>query len=202
MFPFLLSSFLGAFLLFQVQPIAGRILTPHFGGSVSVWTTCLLFFQWALLAGYGWAHWIANQNSIQSARKRHGLLLGLSLLPLPLGLWLSYFQLNASYHPIPQIFFALLLGIGLPYIALASTAPLIQAWFHRVYPTEQPWRLYALSNFGSLLALITYPTFEYVKVVFSRIVIDRVKQHRNTTKNITMVVNRTSSAMNKNNANK
>ena len=131
-----LTIFVGSFLLFLMQPILGKLLLPAYGGSAGVWTVCLFFFQTLLLAGYAWAH---------VARPRwHIALLLLSLLSLPLALH----QFDAG--PTLSILVTLALTAGLPYIALSATSPLLQKW-------GAPIRFYALSNLGSMLALLSYP---------------------------------------------
>ena len=132
-----MTAFLGAFLLFLVQPVLGKLLLPLHGGSAGVWTICLLFFQTFLLAGYAWAH---------AARPRwHIAFLLVSLLSLPLAL--HPFEAG---RPTLSILVTLALTAGLPYIALAATSPLLQEWNPDI-------RLYALSNLGSMLALLAYP---------------------------------------------
>ncbi len=144
---FYATIFLSAFLLFQVQPIAARYLLPEFGGTPAVWSTCLLFFQALLLAGYAYAH--VNKK----ARWLHiGLLAG-SLWFVPVTIRTS----GPSGDPAVQILILLAASVGAPYFLLSSTAPLIQRWFSAERPAESPWRLYALSNFGSFLALLSYP---------------------------------------------
>jgi hypothetical protein len=153
---FLFASvvFLASFLLFLVEPIAARQLLPLLGGSAAVWITCLVFFQTALLVGYLYAHWLAGRPSF---------LVHISLLSLAAGaaiLWVfrSWLMENGSAHPILTVFSALSLSIGLPFLALSSTSPLLQVWWARTETGKIPYRLYALSNFGSLLALALYPS--------------------------------------------
>jgi hypothetical protein len=153
---FAIAIFLSAFLLFLVQPIIGRYILPWFGGNPGVWTTCLMFFQVMLLGGYAYAH-----LSIQLLRPRaqvvvHLLLLGaaVGLLPIiPAERWKPL----ASDEPTWRIMSLLLLCLGLPYFVLSATGPLLQAWVARLNGGKAPYRLYALSNAGSLLALGAYP---------------------------------------------
>ena len=134
------ALFLAAFLLFAVQPILGKALLPWFGGTSSVWTLCLLFFQSLLLAGYAYAH---------TTRKiPHLLLLAASLATLPVGL-----HLHDSADPAISILLTLALSAGLPCFVVSSTSPLLQRWSS----LDNPYRLYALSNAASLIALISYP---------------------------------------------
>lgn len=151
-----LTIFLSAFLLFQVQPLIGKMILPWFGGSASVWTTCMLFFQATLLFGYVYSHWIVKALSPfkQSVLHIVLLLISLSLLPLSASeLW----KPSGSEDPTLQILGLLFASIGLPYFVLSTTGPLIQAWFARERTGGVPYRLFALSNFGSMLALLAYP---------------------------------------------
>lgn len=146
---------LGAFLLLQVQPLIAKSILPWFGGSAAVWTTCMLFFQAALLGGYAWAHWLSRQTGAQQ-KTIHVVLLGLSLLTLPI-LPSSHWKPGPVYDPLPRILGLLMVTIGLPYFMLASTSPLLQSWLSRLDRDPQPYRLFALSNTGSLLGLLSYP---------------------------------------------
>src|SRR5438552_2532736 len=158
MFPYALTIFLGAFLLFQVQPLIGKFILPWFGGGPGVWTTCLLFFQILLLAGYAYAHVSTRWLKPRAQVVVHlGLLVAaLALLPItPREAWKPV----AGGNPTLQILTLLVVTLGLPYFVLASTGPLIQQWFSRARPGTSPYRLYALSNVGSLLALVSYPFY-------------------------------------------
>ena len=150
------AIFTGAFLLFQVQPLIGKYILPWFGGTPGVWTTCLLFFQCMLLAGYAYAHLLTRWLSLRQQAVVHGFVLLLALWPLPISPAESLKPV-ATASPVGQILKLLLLTLGLPYLALAATGPLLQAWFSKANPGRSPYRLYALSNVGSLLALITFP---------------------------------------------
>jgi len=155
-FQYGLTIFLSAFLLFQVQPLIGKMILPWFGGSASVWTTCMLFFQAILLFGYVYSHWIVKALSPFKQSMLHIILLIISLSVLPLAaseLW----KPTGSEDPTLQILGLLLASIGLPYFVLSTTGPLIQAWFARERTGGVPYRLFALSNFGSMLALLAYP---------------------------------------------
>ncbi|MDH4203713.1 MAG: fused MFS/spermidine synthase [Phycisphaerae bacterium] len=159
------TIFLGAFLLFHVQPLIGRFLLPWFGGSPEVWTTCMLFFQVFLLAGYAYAHLLVRIRPKLQALLHIGLL-GAALFFLPIPPKESFVP-TAESNPILQILLICSLTVGLPYLLLAATSPLIQAWFSRAFPKRNPYRLYALSNAGSLLGLVSFPfVFE---PVFSRV---------------------------------
>ena len=144
------TTALGAALLFMVQPIIGRAVLPWYGGTPAVWTTCLLFFQTALLAGYAWAHWAARRSAWV-----HLGLLALALLSLPIMLDPAL-QPGVDADPISQILWTLSLTVGLPYIALAATAPWVQARLAAAGRVEVH-RLYAWSNGGSLLGLLAFP---------------------------------------------
>ncbi len=160
---FVVCIFISAFLLFQVEPMIGKYILPLFGGSSSVWSTVMLFFQVMLTGGYAYAYWLIGKARRKTAV--HLVLLGVSLvLMLVLGLvWRSPITPGAnlkpggSYSPIVEIFIVLTVSVGLPYFLLASNSPLIQVWFDRAFPGRTAYRLYALSNAGSLLALVTYP---------------------------------------------
>jgi hypothetical protein len=151
-----LCVFLSAFLLFQVQPLMGRFLLPWFGGSSEVWTACMLFFQLFLLAGYAWAH---LNTRFFSPRQQ---MINQILLLIAAGVTLSVVPANSlkpapGQNPILQILLICTVCVGLPYFLLATTGPVLQAWFARLFPAKTPYRLYALSNVGSLLALISFP---------------------------------------------
>jgi SAM-dependent methyltransferase len=152
-----LTIFLGAFLLFQVQPILGKLILPWFGGSASVWTTCMLFFQVLLLAGYLYAHCVVTYLSARRQTYVHLALLVVSLAMLPLGLDESLRPTGAE-DPTVRILLLLTFSAGLPYFSLATTGPLVQAWFAREQTGAVPYRLFALSNLGCLVALLGYPT--------------------------------------------
>ena len=156
---FALTVFLAAFLLFLVEPMAARQLLPALGGSAAVWITCLVFFQTALLVAYLYAHW-------QARRPRwivHFLLLLLAAVSA-IAWAVHTVPLNAS-NPIASIFAALSITIGLPFLMLGATSPLLQVWVARIYTGTVPWRLYALSNLASLIALALYPSL--VEPVFT-----------------------------------
>ncbi len=153
---FAVTVFLGAFLLFQVQPLIGRFLVPWFGGSPEVWTTCMLFFQVFLLGGYAYAHGLSQMKSIKAQCVIHLLLLAAAFAFLPI-LPSEVFKPTGADNPISRILLICTMTVGLPYFLLSATSPLIQLWFSKVFPTRNPYRLYALSNAGSLLALASFP---------------------------------------------
>ena len=147
------AVFLGSFLLFLVEPVAARQLLPWLGGSAAVWITCLVFFQTALLCAYLYAHWLTR-----SARwNLHLLLLALAAAAALAWAVRSIGQGGGSQHPITTVFAALSAWIGLPFLMLGATSPLLQFWWHRLHSAGIPYRLFALSNFASLLALGLYP---------------------------------------------
>jgi hypothetical protein len=162
---FLLPVFLGAFLLFQVQPLIARAILPWFGGTPSVWTTCMLFFQVVLLGGYAYAHFVATRTAPRTQAALQVLLMvvalaGLALMVMRWGAPLipgPGWKPQGSELPILRILALLCVAVGVPYFALATTSPLLQSWFSRTCPGVSPYRLYTLSNIGSLLALVTYP---------------------------------------------
>ncbi|TMH04267.1 MAG: hypothetical protein E6H67_11185 [Betaproteobacteria bacterium] len=150
------TIFVSAFLLFLVQPVMAKQILPWFGGSATVWTTCLVFFQAVLLLGYAYADGAVRSLSIKAQVRLHTGLLALSCLVLPI-------VPGAQWKPLgtenPTLLILGLLGatIGLPYLLLSTTSPLLQAWFAQRFPGRSPYRLFALSNLASMLALVGYP---------------------------------------------
>ena len=157
MFPYALTIFLSAFLLFLVQPLIAKQILPWFGGSASVWNTCMLFFQSLLLAGYAYADRSVHQLNATRQVGLHATLLLLSLVSLPIIASESWKPLGDE-DPILRILGLLIATIGLPYALLSTTTPLIQAWYWRSFRQAVPYRLFALSNAASLAALLGYPT--------------------------------------------
>jgi len=151
-----ITIFLSAFLLFQVQPLMGRYILPWFGGTPAVWSVCLLFFQCILLAGYGYAHWLGSLKSAKTQATIHISLLLASFLLLPVAPNAEIWKPTGAGNPAWQILLLLLATVGGPYFLLSSTTPLLQRWFS-LGQAGAGWRLYALSNFGSFLALFSYP---------------------------------------------
>ena len=148
------AVFLGAFLLFLVEPIAAKQLVPVLGGSAAVWITCLVFFQTALLCAYLYAHWMAQ-------RPRWPLYFALLLIGFASTVGWCIRNAGAgggSAHPILTVFLVLGSTIGLPFLVLGTTSPLMQVWWARLHGSSIPYRLFALSNLASLLALGLYPT--------------------------------------------
>jgi hypothetical protein len=163
MFYFIISIFLSAFLLFQIQPMIARYILPWFGGVPAVWSTVQMFFQIMLTIGYAYADWVSKPGC--KRERWHILFLCLSVIGiLILGwFWRSPITPGNDWKPSPEampvleIIKLLTISVGLPYFLLASNSPLVQAWFHRLFPNQTAYRLYAVSNIGSLLGLISYP---------------------------------------------
>src|SRR5262245_40949540 len=159
-----LTILVSAFLLFQVQPVISKKILPWFGGSPAVWTTCVLFFQLVLLAGYAYAHWLIRIVPPRLQGPIHITVLVLALLTFPItasGYWnitpgSSWKPLDGSF-PAGRILLLLAAKVAAPFFIASTTGPLVQAWFAQLYPGRSPYRLYSLSNIGSLAALLSYP---------------------------------------------
>jgi hypothetical protein len=151
-----LTILISAFLLFQVQPVIAKIILPWFGGSAAVWTVCLLFFQMVLLLGYLYAHAVVRYLKPRVQMAVHSALLLVSLAALPIYPSLSW-KPSGTEEPTFAILKLLALSVGLPYFLLSTTGPLLQAWYARRFKGAMPYRLYALSNAGSMFALVSYP---------------------------------------------
>ena len=151
-----LTIFTSAFLLFLVQPIMAKQVLPWFGGSAAVWTVCMVFFQFLLLFGYAYSDFTTRKMTPRNQLILHAILLTLSLISLPIipdATW----KPAGDEDPTWRILGLLAFTIGLPYFLLSTTGPLVQAWFARAHSSGTVYRLFALSNFASLLALISYP---------------------------------------------
>ena len=153
-----LAAFIGAALLFTLELMFSRMVLPVMGGAASVWTTCLLFYQVALLAGYAYSHMLPGALGLRRHAILHLALLLLSFLLLPVRLR-QELGLPSSEHPIAWLLILLTASIGLPFLLVSSTAPLLQRWLATTHRPEgvDPYFLYAASNGGSLLALLLYP---------------------------------------------
>jgi SAM-dependent methyltransferase len=151
-----LTIVVSAFLLFQVQPVIAKIILPWFGGSAAVWTVCMLFFQMALLLGYLYAHALVRYLKPRTQMLVHAGLLLVSALALPIYPNASWKPMGAA-DPTLRILGLLAVTVGLPYFLLSTTGPLLQAWYARRFQGAMPYRLYALSNAGSMFALLSYP---------------------------------------------
>jgi len=150
---YFITIFLSAMLLFLVQPMIAKVILPSFGGGSAVWTTCMLFFQCLLLGGYCYAHGLIKWVKPKQQVIVHIGVLLLALVATPLAV--GDIDVNAS--PQMTILLILLAAIGLPYFVLSANAPLMQQWFSYQHATISPYKLYALSNIGSLLGLLLYP---------------------------------------------
>ena len=149
------TIFLGAFLLFEIEPMIAKRILPWFGGAAAVWIICLLFFQLVLLLGYAYAHWLTSKFRPKTQTKMHAALLAASILFLPVYPKNSW-QPMPSQSPTLHILLLLTATLGLPYLLLSSTSPLFQSWYAGQHKAA-PYRFYSLSNVGSLLALLSYP---------------------------------------------
>ncbi|MBV1882731.1 MAG: fused MFS/spermidine synthase [Pseudomonadales bacterium] len=152
---FILTLFTSAFLLFQIQPIISKTILPWYGGSSMVWSTCLLFFQVVLLLGYTYAHLLTKLTPHRQASIHVCLIVvACTLLPItPDPMWKPQGEFSPTWH----ILSLLATHVGLPYFLLSATSPLVQVWYGQIYESRSPYRLYALSNLGSMLALLSYP---------------------------------------------
>ena len=153
---FAATVFLSAFLLFLVQPLIAKQILPWFGGAACVWTTCLVFFQSALLAGYAYPDLIARKLEGKKQAWLHTALLAGSCLVLPV-IAGDFWKPAGDANPIFGILALLAAVIGLPYVMLSTTSPMVQTWYARAYPGASPYRLFALSNLASMIALLSYP---------------------------------------------
>lgn len=154
-----ISIFASAFLLFQVQPVIARYILPWYGGSPAVWTTCLLFFQLGLLAGYAYAHALVSLLRTRPAAQVmvHGILILAAIFLLPITPSPDLKPDASGADPVWGILGLLLQTVAAPYFLLSATGPLFQHWFSQSHPGRSPFRLYAVSNLGSMLGLLTYP---------------------------------------------
>jgi hypothetical protein len=157
--PFAVTTFLAAFLLFQVQPVIAKYILPWFGGGPGVWAACMVFFQVVLLAGYAYAYLLPRfaRPRMQVVIQVGLVVAALLALPITPG---AQWRPGSPDDPVGRIIRLLLVSVGMPYFALSAlstTGPVMQAWFRHVNPGVAPYRLYALSNAGSPLALVSYP---------------------------------------------
>ena len=150
---FAVTVLVSAFLVFQVQPVVSKALLPWFGGSPAVWTTCMLFFQTVLFAGYAYAHFLTRGRSLAVGSSRADYCGAAGFAGCAGETW----KPTGLENPTWDILVILLANVGLPYFILSATGPLMQAWFRQSSPDRSPYRLYALSNAGSLAALLSYP---------------------------------------------
>jgi hypothetical protein len=153
---FAVTVILGACLLFLVQPLIAKIILPWFGGTSSVWSAALVFFQACVLAGYGYAHWLTTNVPPRTQRMIHGVLLLVACVLMPI-LPSDTLRPAADGDPTLQILWLLAVTVGLPALMLSTTSPLLQVWYMRRMGSEPPYWLFAWSNAGSLLALLSFP---------------------------------------------
>jgi len=158
--PFAAAIFVNAFLLFLLQPMFAKMALPHLGGSAAVWTSCMLFFQTALLGGYLYAHWLASRASSRLQVVVHLAAVAAAGLCLPPRIPAGWAPGDLS-SPVPDFLWLLARRIGPPFVVLAAGSPLLQHWFARarVRRDRDPYSLYVASNFGSAVALFAYPFF-------------------------------------------
>ena len=154
---FAIGIFLGSYLLFVVQPLIARFILPWFGGAPATWTVCMLFFQTLLLGGYAYAHFLHRRLAGIRQQFVHVGMVLLSLLTLPV-IPDEGWKPPGAEAPEIRILLLLLVTVGFPYFLLAASSPLLQAWYVQALPgCGNPYRLFALSNAGSLLALLGFP---------------------------------------------
>jgi spermidine synthase len=160
---FMPPLFLSALLMFWSQPLVGKMILPLLGGTPMVWTTCMVFFQALLLAGYGYAHF-SLKLGVKRQAMLHVLLLAASLVALPIGFDAARWDPPTSDNPMGWLFLLLLASAGAPFFMLSATAPMLQAWFARTdHPAAgDPYFLYVTSNLGSLIGLLGFPTLAEV----------------------------------------
>ena len=164
---FPVAIFFGAFLLFWLELILGKYLLPWFGGTPAVWTTCMLFFQMALLGGYIYAHFLSSRASVTAQVSLHCLLLFAAVAQLAYlaTRWSSPLTPSAAWKPVTQqapalhVIGLLAVAAGIPCLLLSSTGPLLQHWYKRSVAGNSPYRLYSLSNLASFLAIFAFPLF-------------------------------------------
>ena len=153
---FAATTFASAFLIFLVQPIVAKRIVPWFGGVPAVWSLCLAFYQTTLFAGYAYAYLLMGRANATAQLLIHAAVVAAAVLALPV-LPGDAWKPEGTEDPSAQILAMLLANVALPFLALAATGPLVASWFSRRYPTRSPYPLYAVSNLGSLIALLAYP---------------------------------------------
>jgi SAM-dependent methyltransferase len=155
---FALTVFCGSFLLFLVQPIIAKELLPWFGGAANVWATCLVFFQLGLLLGYAYADALVRRLTPRAQLASLAVLLGAAALILPIVPARHWAEAAGTVGPALAVLGALATTVGAPYVLISATSPLVQSWYAERFPGRSPYRLFALSNLASMLALLAYPT--------------------------------------------
>lgn len=155
---FAATLFVSAMLMFVLQPLFGKLLLPLLGGTPAVWNTCMVFYQTLLFGGYLYAHWLSSRFGGQRQIQLHTALMIFSLFVLPVALPANVSPPTES-NPTVWLIWTLFLAIGLPFFVVSTTAPLLQKWFSQLghRSSADPYYLYAASNAGSLLALLSYP---------------------------------------------
>src|SRR5262245_56474709 len=153
---FVSATFASAFLIFLVQPLVAKRIVPWFGGVPAVWSLCLAFYQVTLFAGYAYAYLLIARASASAQLWIHAAVAAAAVFALPV-LPSDVWKPEGSGDPSAQILAILLANVALPFFALAATGPLVAVWFSRRYPARSPYPLYAVSNLGSLVALLAYP---------------------------------------------
>jgi hypothetical protein len=153
------TLFASATLLFLVQPMFAKMVLPLLGGTPAVWNTCMVFYQAALLVGYVYAHVSIRLLGPRRQATVHMVLVLLPCLVLPIGVAAGQTPPSEA-NPIAWLLGLLTLSVGLPFLAVSATGPMLQAWFAdtRHPSARDPYFLYAASNAGSMLALLGYPT--------------------------------------------
>ena len=163
------TIFLSSFLLFLVQPLIARLILPWFGGSAAVWTTCMLFFQVVLLAGYAYAHLLERLLAKRLHQALlHTALLAIAVALLPIAPAEAWKPLGGE-EPVGRILLLLAASVGLQYFLLASTSPLVQAWYARARPQEDPYRLFAVFFLARLLFAFRRRRFCLIAPVLSHV---------------------------------
>nr|WP_305906431.1 hypothetical protein [Methylomarinum sp. Ch1-1]MDP4519115.1 hypothetical protein [Methylomarinum sp. Ch1-1] len=152
------TLFISATLMFVVQPMFGKLLLPLLGGTPAVWNTCMVFYQILLFLGYLYAHYLGVKQEKHRQILIHTVVLLISFIALPVALPEGATPPTES-NPTPWLIWTLFIAIGLPFFVVSATAPLLQKWFAQVghHTSHDPYFLYAASNAGSLLALLSYP---------------------------------------------
>lgn len=165
MIVYVFTIFISAFLVFQIQPLISKCILPWFGSNPGVWTVCVLFFQSVLLLGYTYAHLVVRKLDNQKQAFVHIAVASAAILVLLLQFLSNgtplypsvYWRPTGTEDPGIQILLLLAFTVGIPYFVVSTTAPLLQSWFAKSNPGKSPYALYALSNVGSVLGLISYP---------------------------------------------
>lgn len=157
---FVLTILFSAFLLFAIQPLYAKVLLPNYGGGSAVWTACMVFYQSLLLIGYGYAYFIDKKCKANQQKFIHLAFVCLVslILVFQMATGKPIFTLPTTpSYPFVDVFLRLFETIGLPYLLLSTSAPLLQAWYSEQFISENAYKLYGASNIGAFLALFLYP---------------------------------------------